>query len=90
MIGNSSDYKPIERSAMLGQEDFRAFENYKYIGNPQFKIIREKETSHWFIEGLKGVKNNTRLNGEVITGIRKELFAGDIISVGPFKTKVVY
>jgi serine/threonine protein kinase len=90
LIGSSSNYKPVEDTAALGQSDFRAFENNKYLSSPQFKIIKDKENSCWFIEGVSGVKNNTRLNGEVITAIRKELSDGDIISVGLFKTKVAF
>jgi serine/threonine protein kinase len=88
MIGSTGTYKPIEESVSLGQRDFRAFDNYRYIQSPQFKIIRERESGRWLIEGCTGVKNNTRLNGKVITGKKEELHSGDIISVGPFQTEV--
>jgi serine/threonine protein kinase len=88
MIGSTGNYKPIEESATLGQRDFRAFDNYRYIQSSQFTITRDRENGIWFIEGCTGVKNNTRLNGTVITGKKEELHNGDIISVGPFKTEV--
>jgi hypothetical protein len=90
MIGNSHNYKPIEGTILLGQRDFRSFENYKYIQTPQFKIIKTSDTKQWFIEGCKNVRNNTRLNGKVITGKTAPLSPGDIISIGPFKTKVAF
>jgi len=90
MIGGSSNYKPVEESVALGQRDFRSFKNYKYIRTPQFQIIKDEVTGNWFIQGCEKVKNNTRLNGSIVTGKRAELSDGDIISVGPFKTEVKF
>ncbi|MBN2532661.1 MAG: protein kinase [Spirochaetales bacterium] len=90
ILGTSSNYKPVEQTTVLGQRDFRSFENYKYIQTPQFEIIREKDPGKWFIRGCEKVKNNTRLNGKVVTGKKAELSDGDVISVGPFQTTVEF
>ncbi|MBN2442157.1 MAG: protein kinase [Spirochaetales bacterium] len=90
MIGDSENYKPVEKTSVLGQRDFRSFENYKYLQANQFEIIKDKDTGQWFISGKENVKNNTRLNGKVITGEKAALSDGDIISVGPFKTRVSF
>lgn len=81
-------YKPITATTEIGQSDLRQFESYRYVSKPQFRIIRDEDGSRWLIEGLTGVTNNTRLNGEKITGRRVELTEGDVISVGPFRTTV--
>ena len=53
----------IHKSEIVGRDTFRLFEDYKYVSNEQFKLIKDDEKG-WSIEGIENTTNPTFINGE--------------------------
>jgi serine/threonine protein kinase len=88
MIPGKTGYYPVDMDIKetFGQNDLRMFPAYEYVDENQFSIELQTD-GQWILEGFPS-HNNTRVNGEVVTGKRVALNDGDKISVGHFETTV--
>lgn len=83
LIPGKSGYYPAESGEVLGQANLRMFPEFEYVDAQQFKLEQDPGDHRWYVEGLPS-QNNTRLNGDVVTGKRVALTEGDKITVGKF------
>jgi serine/threonine protein kinase len=75
----------VHKTEVIGREWCRIFPSYVYVSKEQFEIIKGPKS--WKIRGLPGVKNETFLNGEKITGVEKDLKSGDEVFIGNKETR---
>ncbi|RLB71921.1 MAG: hypothetical protein DRH04_00685 [Deltaproteobacteria bacterium] len=76
-------YREYHQDTVVTHGNARFFgESYKFIDHRQFELLKDGKNNQWLIRGLQPVTNNTRLNGEKITGETRSLKDGDIITVG--------
>lgn len=92
-LTNGKEPFPFEiyKTTEIGRKQCKLFgENYKYTESRQFHLIKDESQRKWIIEGLEPVTNNTRLNGEIVTGKSKEINDGDVISVGKLSLQIKF
>ncbi len=79
----------VFKTTILGRDDCRLFgDDYRFVEDQQFEIIKNDTEQKWEIRGLPGVTNNTRLDGEIVTDKTAELYDGALISIGDLKLHV--
>ena len=76
-------YREYHKDIVITHDNTRFFgKSYKYVDHQQFELLKDSKNKQWLIRGLEPVTNNTRLNGEKITGETRSLQDGDVITVG--------
>lgn len=66
------------KNKIVGRDDLRIFDNYKYVSKQQFKVVRDEQTG-WTIEALESVVNPLYIN-------KKRIEAGEICKLDSDKT----
>lgn len=76
-------YREFHKNTIITHSGAKIFGSaYKFVDHRQFELLRDEKNRKWLVHGLEPVTNNTRLNGEKITGLSRELHDDDEISVG--------
>ena len=80
---DSSQYREYHQNTIITHSNAVIFgPAYKFVDHRQFELLKDDKNGQWLIRGLEPVTNNTRLNGDNITGQTRPLQEGDEITVG--------